>query len=305
MVAVLLATKSMYSLLTIDPHERWSAEEVLKCKWMIEDGEELARNSLVPNQKKMIEFTSRQKLKAAIYAVIGMNRLQFNGEDSASAISEGNEDEEPEEEATPPEETPPAEEESPPPEETPPAQEETPPAQETKPPEAAKPPEETKPPEEAKPQPPPPAPKKELTLRKLQPTPNAENIIATRDVYAAFNVEDCADEPYNKDFFGLAKKTAEFYESILKDKFPGVQVEVNLRKSLFNASMPNDEYNVYVEWDILATFPPGQTNLPTRRELCKQLVMANMEKYILDYVHPLTETAFARVTNVMSGHFAC
>ena len=251
---------------------------------MRDDADELDRTSLHTNQQKLREFNAQQKLKAAVYAVIGLNRLQYNGE--LAVIDEKEEpEEEPDEEPEPPTEEP---------------KEPEPPAEEQKEPE---------PPAE-EPNEPEPEPKKEQPPKKQEldePTVHDPSSVTTRDVYFAYNIFECMDDPYNRDYFALSQKTAEFFKDVLKEEHGDAlkSVDVSLRKSLYKAGLPTEEYNIYVEWDITARFAPGYSKIPRRRDLCGSLVSANMEKYLLDYVRPLEDTAFANAMNVFSGHFAC
>lgn len=63
------------NLLVQNPQHRLSCEDALKSKWVRSDGRELSQTSLRPNQLRLTEFRAKQKLKAAVFAVIGMNRL--------------------------------------------------------------------------------------------------------------------------------------------------------------------------------------------------------------------------------------
>jgi serine/threonine protein kinase len=63
------------NLLVLDPKKRWSTEECLDSRWMKGDPSVLSSISLRPNQLRLQDFRAKQKMKAAVYAVIGMNRL--------------------------------------------------------------------------------------------------------------------------------------------------------------------------------------------------------------------------------------
>lgn len=336
------------SLLTLDPKKRWSAKEVLDCQWMHDDADELESTSLHVNQQELRAFNAKQKLRATVYALIGLNRLQYNGdmpaldemsvdsrrtdisvdsrrteemsvdpESEEEAVEPEPEEEavepEPEEEVVEPEPEPVAEPEPEPEKE--PTKTESPPEVEPEPetpytpatiepPAPAPEPESVQPREEKAEAPPPPQP--QIIISIADDTPANPNSVVTRDVYAAFNLDECSSEPASKAYFALSQKTGEFFESVLKAKHGSSfeSVEVSLRKSLFNAGQPSEKYNVYVEWDISVNFSPS-AQLPTRRELCRTLVRANLEKYLLEFVRPLESTPFGQVTNCFFGHFAC
>lgn len=330
-------------LLTVDPNDRWSAKQVLDCQWMHDDADELGKTSLHVNQERLRAFNAQQKLKAAVYALIGLNRLQYNGEISALSEEEETQEEQPEEEypyaesdelddapavETPvdadptPEAEPDVEEaindETPEPEES--EEEEAPDAEpieqeEVETPPAVEPIEEAEEEEAVEPDEKVEECAAPVIKEPQQCTPSSipadtrteSKTVVTRDLYAAFNLAECAAEPDSKEYFALAAKTGDFFTSVLKelhgDNF--TSVDVTLRKSEYNSSQPTDEYNVYIDWDITAHFASSADELPTRRELCRPLVKADLVQYLLDYVRPLEETAFELVTNVYFGHYAC
>ena len=47
---------------------------------MHDDADELESTSLHVNQEQLRAFNAKQKLRATVYALIGLNRLQYNGE---------------------------------------------------------------------------------------------------------------------------------------------------------------------------------------------------------------------------------
>jgi len=239
-------------LLTLDPKERWSAQQALKCKWMSSDAAELDSHSLHKNQEQLRSFRAKEKLKAAVYALIGLNRLQFDGHipEEEEIIEEIIEEEVVEE---------------------------------------------------------------EYTEEVVDETEAEEEFvgIVTRDLYTAFKIKDCEDEPYRRDYFALAQTTGDFLAKVLKDNYDDFDfVEMALRKSQYKAGKPNDEYHVYVEWDITAHFVCKPAELPSRWEVCTDLVMADLENYITDYLRPLEtedlgtkeKSAFAKTRKVFFGH---
>ncbi|CAB9502563.1 MAP kinase-activated protein kinase 2 (Fragment) [Seminavis robusta] len=253
------------NLLLLDPKQRWSADDVLKCKWIAEsDASELDQHSLAVNQEKLkLVGAAKEKVKAATYALIGLNRLQFDGQipDDDEIIEEIIE-----------EETVVSEFEE------------------------------------------------EEVIEEIVEEEEEEEEefvgIVTRDLYSAFKIADCECEPKRRDYFALAQTTGDFLAQVLKNKYGDDfdEVEMTLRKSLYNAGKPTDEYQVYVEWDITAHFACDPEKVPSRREVCTSLVMANLENYIIEYLHPLEScpgagspkvpSMFQQTTGVFFGHVA-
>ena len=313
---------------------------------MHDDADELESTSLHVNQEQLRAFNAKQKLRATVYALIGLNRLQYNGEmpplveaDDETIDSRRTDisidSRRTEEMSVDPESQEEEEAAEPEPEPAPEPEPEPEPVVEPEPePEPEKEPTKTESPAEVEPEPEPktpsaPEPEEEITfpvpapepeiieaeeppppqstpISILEDAPANPNSVVTRDVYAAFNLAECPSEPTSKAYFALSEKTGEFFESVLKAKHGSnfESVEVSLRKSLFNAGQPSEQYNIYVEWDISVNFA-SSSKLPTRRELCRTLVRANLERYLLEFVRPLESTPFGLVTNCFFGHFAC
>lgn len=67
-------------LLVPNQQERWSVEDALNCEWIKSlegEGEEEKNvvSDLSPNKEKLKEYNAKRKMKAAIYAVIGIHSL--------------------------------------------------------------------------------------------------------------------------------------------------------------------------------------------------------------------------------------
>jgi len=279
---------------------------------MLDDASDLDKTSLHINQEKLRAFNAQQKLKAAVYALIGLNRMQYNGEE-IPALQELREEEDGEFAITSSEKAEPS-------------QESTQDVLHDQPDYAVVPnSEKTVEEQESEVHPP---PMKEQVLEQAEPVPEPQQLaaptntpvvptptatsrtIVTRDVYAAFQVAECHAEPPSKDYFALANASRAFFTSALENLYGKDAVEsvqVSMRKSLFNAAKPSEEYNIYVEFDITANFSATDmmdVTPPTRRDLCTSLIQSDLAQYLLDYVRPMEDTQFVTVTNCFFGHFA-
>lgn len=63
------------SLLTVDPRKRLTARMAMQNEWIMGDAAKLAKNDLGANLYKLRNFNGKRKLRAAVSAIIAMNRL--------------------------------------------------------------------------------------------------------------------------------------------------------------------------------------------------------------------------------------
>lgn len=68
------------SLLTVDPKVRLTAEQALENGWILGDDAKLANRDLGANLEKFRNFNGKRKLRAAVSAIIAMNRLNRLGD---------------------------------------------------------------------------------------------------------------------------------------------------------------------------------------------------------------------------------
>lgn len=80
------AKRLISSLLTVDPRKRLTARGAMENGWIMGDDAKLARNDLGANLYKLRNFNAKRKLRAAVSAIIAMNRLNT----LAAAFSGGN-----------------------------------------------------------------------------------------------------------------------------------------------------------------------------------------------------------------------
>lgn len=63
------------SLLTVDPRKRFTARMAMQNEWITGDDAKLAKQDLGANLYKLRNFNAKRKLRAAVSAIIAMNRL--------------------------------------------------------------------------------------------------------------------------------------------------------------------------------------------------------------------------------------
>lgn len=63
------------SLLTVDPRKRLTARGALVNEWIAADDAKLTKQDLGANLYKLRNFNAKRKLRAAVSAIIAMNRL--------------------------------------------------------------------------------------------------------------------------------------------------------------------------------------------------------------------------------------
>lgn len=69
------AKKLISSLLTVDPRKRFTARSAMQNEWITGDDAKLAKQDLGANLYKLRNFNGKRKLRAAVSAIIAMNRL--------------------------------------------------------------------------------------------------------------------------------------------------------------------------------------------------------------------------------------
>jgi calcium/calmodulin-dependent protein kinase I len=77
------AKELISSLLTVDSNERLTAKQGLENEWILGDDVKLAKRDLGVNLEKFRNFNGKRKLRAAVSAIIAMNKLSSLGESFA------------------------------------------------------------------------------------------------------------------------------------------------------------------------------------------------------------------------------
>lgn len=198
-------------------------------------------------------------------------------------------------------------------------------------------PEKEKPKEEPQPEPEEPPkkekkPKKKRESKKVKPKKESKAgklnhdyaQVQSSDIYVALKLDDVDLSPTPEDFEKLRQETREFFMWRLKEFFPTQFVKLDLAFVTyeFGAGKPDSRYNVYVEWDIRASFVKSLTEtepakevvgnqrvsmklvkdgLPTPYELTRALVQnVPLKDYLLKYVRQIRGTGFETTT---AGYF--
>jgi hypothetical protein len=156
-----------------------------------------------------------------------------------------------------------------------------------------------------------------------QVTIHDENVTLVRssDIYVALTVDD---EPTGEEYEKLRQQTHDFFVLRLKKVFPEQFVELKLQLGVtdFGAEKPEPKYNVYVEWDIQATFTPSSSSLlssptsvvgnkntnapidsknevPSPSEMCKSLLTdVDYFDYLVNSVRTIEDSVFSEATAV-------
>ena len=161
----------------------------------------------------------------------------------------------------------------------------------------------------ASPKPPLHSPKpKKSTIPRPTPPPvleplELEVLESWADIYVALKVEDDA-EPTSKDYEKLAKMTELIYSSFLskkygKDIFHAIRINPHVTK--FNAGLPDPKYNVYVEWNIQASFEKSKAEqVPDRAEFCHALASGIEPIELLQKYRRIKNTPFESAVSIFS-----
>jgi hypothetical protein len=131
-------------------------------------------------------------------------------------------------------------------------------------------------------------------------------IVSTSDVFMSFSLPEDADDPSPADYDQLANMTSKYYRKHLRHFFRDtfVDIQVTVRKTKRRCDIPNSNYSHYVEWNIEAKFRPHasvSSKVPTDHALCRSLISALYQDYLVDYVcRRLKTTPFRHTMRVYS-----
>jgi hypothetical protein len=106
-------------------------------------------------------------------------------------------------------------------------------------------------------------------------------------------VSDCSTEPSKSNYDKLTKAAQEFYTwhltNIYGANLQSVTAAVHYKE--FDTGKVDPKYNIYVEWDIEATFKDAAT-APDRHKLCESLIRLDLMKMLVDYIRTIKATPF-------------
>lgn len=146
-----------------------------------------------------------------------------------------------------------------------------------------------------------PVPKEQPVPEESEPEEEETVVVGTSDVFVAFTIPNCDFGPYKREYEALAATTRSFYASHLSNNFASCfrDVQVSVGRTHFGRNMPNDKYNVYLEWDMEASFQAGP-DVPDRYQLCRSLVQTDLMVYLCQHVRMLEDTPFAGATGMFT-----
>jgi hypothetical protein len=170
-------------------------------------------------------------------------------------------------------------------------------------------------------------PRKSIKIKKSEPKKEKLPQVQSSDVFVALKLDGIDSEPTPEEYEKLRQQTHEFFVSRLKQVFPKQFVKMDLQISVheFGAGKPEAKYNVYVEWDVTASFTsstassssPARTvagnkrtsvktvdddsDVPGPSDLTQALVKdVDLMDYLVEYVRKIEDSAFANTT---AGYF--
>ena len=162
-------------------------------------------------------------------------------------------------------------------------------------------------------------------IEKQQPASSHEKElykVQSSDAYVALKLDGVDSEPAPEEFEKLRQQTSEFFASRLKKAFAEdfVNMDLQIGTAEFGAGKPEPKYNLYVEWDVTATFASPSfssaesittankrcsastdrsSRVPGPIELTKALVKdAELMDYLVKYVRTIEKSSFANATAV-------
>jgi hypothetical protein len=91
-------------------------------------------------------------------------------------------------------------------------------------------------------------------------------LVKSSDIWIAYKVDGVDSEPTPEDYEQLRQQTHDYFVLCLKEAFPKQFTELNLRIGLkeFGAGKPDPKYNVYVQWDMQASFTSSSSSASKR-----------------------------------------
>jgi hypothetical protein len=121
------------------------------------------------------------------------------------------------------------------------------------------------------------------------------------EVYIALTVE-IDKAPNENDYAELAKVTQDFYGKHLKQRWPKTfrSLQVACHRGMFRFEIPSDTYNVYVEWELTASFEleDPADEIPNRHKLCGSLAKAELMPFLTKVGNMPSKSPFSKTRGV-------
>jgi hypothetical protein len=155
-----------------------------------------------------------------------------------------------------------------------------------------------------------PTPQKKFAVPK--PTPRKTAVSVECVVFTAYQLRNQDMKLLEQeDYKALLSATYDFYTDHLMRKYGSKFMSLSIayrypiQWGKANKSDPFNNYNVYIEWKLEATFLlDTDDEAPSGWELTQSMVAASCTKYMKRYVRPLSDTPFARTTAVFTRQYA-
>jgi hypothetical protein len=138
----------------------------------------------------------------------------------------------------------------------------------------------------------------------LSPTTSELRVDLNESFYIAFitssDVEPTADE-YEQMAAAIEEYYNGFIRTMLMTTDPSldfIRIEMNLNSTQYNAGIPDDRFNIYMEFSTATAFfmPTGAGSLISSDDLLNLLLDGITTDFIVDPVRMQTGTPFAEVT---------
>jgi hypothetical protein len=138
----------------------------------------------------------------------------------------------------------------------------------------------------------------------LSPTPSELRVDLNESFYIAF-ISISVDEPAPDEYEQMATAIEEYYNGFISamlmttdPSLEFIRIEIDLDSTQHNAGIPDDRFNIYMEFSTAAAFfmLNGAGNLITSDDLLQLLLDGITTDFLLDPVRMQAGTPFAEVT---------
>jgi hypothetical protein len=133
----------------------------------------------------------------------------------------------------------------------------------------------------------------------------AQKRVRVADFYLAYVAENADREPTQEEYGQLVNLTMEYFNTFLEKKYGNsteimfLGAEPVLSFTLFKAGIPNDRFNIYMDYEYVDVIFTAESNPPSAAELFVILRDSISPEYILDYVRLASGTPFVSTNEVV------